>query len=218
MIDYASGNPKQLIEYSQKLINQNKLHWEKRLGALYSPLFKIKSLLRRINGDFSKEDQLRLACMCEPPLYFLNRGIMIPHAYGITLSADEIGADVQLGQNVTIGTSGRDMSVTDYTTGHKPIIGNLVRFYSGCVVSGKIRIGNNVIVTANTVVDKDVPDNSIVYGINVVKPLQEHHKQYLKNQLWHCKNTYHLVPGLVYINQKMYIDRDYAAKRDMLFL
>jgi serine acetyltransferase len=142
---------------------------------------------------------------------------MIPHAYGITLSADELGADIQLGQNVTIGTNGRDMAEGDNTTNHKPRIGNLVRFHAGCIISGRIRIGNNVIVAANAIVDKDVPDNSIVYGVNKIKPLQDYHMQYLKNQLWHCKNIYRLIPGLVYINRKMYIDKNYAEWRNGVF-
>ena len=36
--------------------------------------------------------------------------------------------------------------------------------YAGAVVAGKIRIGNNVRISANAFVRTDVPDNSIAYG------------------------------------------------------
>ena len=184
-----------------------------KYGILYKTWILLNDIKRHSCGDISKVDQLRLACYCEPPMYFLLRGIMIPHAYGVTLSVDEIGADCNIGQNVTIGTNARDMGISDYTTGHKPMLGHRVSCYTGSVISGHIRIGSNVIITANAFVDKDVPDNSVVYGINEIKPLQEHHSKYLKMVLWHCINIYKLVPGLIYKNQKLYIDEEYAKLR-----
>ena len=54
-----------------------------------------------------------------------------------------------------------------------PTIGDNVTIYSGAVVVGKIEIGNNVRIAANTVVRQDIPDNSLVYGnpatIKVIK-------------------------------------------------
>lgn len=46
-----------------------------------------------------------------------------------------------------------------------PIIGNNVRISKGAIVFGGITIGNNVIVGANAVVTKPVPDNAIVAGV-----------------------------------------------------
>ena len=48
--------------------------------------------------------------------------------------------------------------------GIKPVIGDNVRIYTGAVVAGRIRIGNNVTIAANSLVREDVPDNSLVYG------------------------------------------------------
>lgn len=61
-----------------------------------------------------------------------------------------------LQQNVTIGRKFRDEKV--------PVIGNDVYIGANSVVFGEITIGNNVIIGAGSVVDKDVPDNSTVFG------------------------------------------------------
>lgn len=46
-----------------------------------------------------------------------------------------------------------------------PVIGDNVRISAGARILGPVRIGNNVIIGANAVVVKDVPDNCIVAGI-----------------------------------------------------
>jgi serine O-acetyltransferase len=46
-----------------------------------------------------------------------------------------------------------------------PVIGDNVYIAAGSRVLGGIKIGNDVIIGANAVVIKDVPDNCIVAGI-----------------------------------------------------
>ena len=46
-----------------------------------------------------------------------------------------------------------------------PIIGDNVEICAGARILGPVRIGNNVIIGANAVVVKDVPDNCIVAGV-----------------------------------------------------
>ena len=46
-----------------------------------------------------------------------------------------------------------------------PIIGDNVKIATGAKVLGDITIGNNVIVGANAVVLKSVPDNAVVAGV-----------------------------------------------------
>ena len=147
---------------------------------------------------------------------------MIPHPFGITLSVDEIGADCQIGQNATLGTNSRDLPLgvspnrvgLTPTTGYKPKIGNLVRIYSGAIVSGDVRIGDRVIIAANAFVDKDVPNNSIVYGVNKVLPLKPHHRRSLLRQTYHCIKINKLIPGLVYKNEKLFIDMNWCEERN----
>ena len=66
----------------------------------------------------------------------------------------KMGDNCKLGQNVTIGGKG----------GGVPVLLNNVYIGGGSFVFGGITIGNNVTVGANSVVNKDVPDNAIVAG------------------------------------------------------
>lgn len=68
-----------------------------------------------------------------------------------------IGNNCMIGQGVTIGGKSGWWEV--------PKIGNNVEINAGARVIGPIIIGNNVIIGANAVVVKDVPNNCIVAGI-----------------------------------------------------
>lgn len=82
------------------------------------------------------------------------------HYSGIVVAGSaKIGENCTLHQNVSIGNG-----FSKTKSGH-PVIGNNVIVFPGAVIAGKVKVGNHVIVTANSVVTKDVPDNSIVGGI-----------------------------------------------------
>ncbi|TYK64778.1 serine O-acetyltransferase [Colwellia echini] len=70
------------------------------------------------------------------------------------------------GENVVIG---RNFTIVHSVTiagknGHFPVIGDNVYLGAGSCVLGGITIGNNVVVGANAVVTKDIPDNAVVVG------------------------------------------------------
>lgn len=86
----------------------------------------------------------------------IGSGLFLQHAFSTTVGAESIGRNCWINQQVTIG-------YTDATQG--PVIGDHVTIYAGAKVLGPIRIGNNVIVGANAVVVKNVPDDCVVVGI-----------------------------------------------------
>ncbi|MFT3790718.1 MAG: hypothetical protein QM741_06505 [Rudaea sp.] len=69
-----------------------------------------------------------------------------------------LGRNCAVGQGVTIGSKGAGKS------NGNPQIGDNVYIGAGAKVLGRIRVGNDVIVGANTVVVKDVPDRTRVVG------------------------------------------------------
>jgi len=99
-------------------------------------------------------------CPPMPTLYIYTKdigpGLFIQHGFASIISAEKIGRNCWINQQVTIGFS----NDTDC-----PIIGDNVIIYAGAKVLGKVRIGNNSIVGANAVVVKDVPENCTVVGV-----------------------------------------------------
>lgn len=87
-------------------------------------------------------------------------GLKFAHYGGIVIAGSSvIGKNCTLHQNVTIGNG---FSKDNF--GHSTIGDNVVIF-PGAVIAGNLKVGNHVLVLANSVVTKDVPDNSIVGGI-----------------------------------------------------
>ena len=87
-------------------------------------------------------------------------GLKFAHYGGIVIAGSSvIGKNCTLHQNVTIGNG-----FSQGNSGHSSIGDNVVIF-PGAVIAGNLKIGNHVLVLANSVVTKNVPDNSIVGGI-----------------------------------------------------
>ena len=90
----------------------------------------------------------------------IGRRFFIDHGMGVVIGeTTEIGDDVLLYQNVTLGGTGKDKEK------RHPTIGNHVVIGTGAKVLGDIRIGNHVKIGAGSVVVKPVPDYSTVVGI-----------------------------------------------------
>lgn len=70
-----------------------------------------------------------------------------------------IGNNCTIYHGVTLGGTGKDKYK------RHPDLGNNVVVGCGAKILGPIKIGNNVKIGANSVVLKDVPDNTTVVGI-----------------------------------------------------
>ncbi len=127
--------------------------------------------------------------MCSKAAIFLLFNSVVPYsaeigagskfAYGaigcVVHSHAVIGERVIIGQNTTIGRALDPDTV--------PTIGNDVYISAGARIVGRIKVGNNVIIGANAVVTKDVPDNCIVAGVpaRVLRTVDESIWDLLKN-------------------------------------
>lgn len=81
-------------------------------------------------------------------------GVKFDHPHGTHINAKFIGENFQTKHNVTIGSNRNKL----------PTIGSNVFVGCGACILGGINIGNNVRISANTVVVKNVPDNCLVVG------------------------------------------------------
>lgn len=82
-------------------------------------------------------------------------GLFLPHPYGITLATGvRIGRDVTLLSGVTIGTKAGD-------TSEVPMLGDRVIVYVGAVIAGGHTIGDDAVIGANAVVNRDLPAHAV---------------------------------------------------------
>ena len=97
----------------------------------------------------------------------IGKGLFIDHGMGVVIGETaEIGDDVLIYHGVTLGGTGKD------TGKRHPTVGNNVVIGCGAKVLGPINIGNNVKIGANSVVLKDVPDDSTTVGIPAVNKIK----------------------------------------------
>ncbi|HJX54200.1 MAG TPA: transferase [Polyangia bacterium] len=88
----------------------------------------------------------------------VGRRVRLGHHGCMVLGAGEIGDDVVIQHSVTLGLSRR------YDT-KVPKIGNRVEIGPGACIVGGIRVGDGSYIGPNTVVNRDVPENSVALGI-----------------------------------------------------
>lgn len=87
--------------------------------------------------------------------------ICFMHGHDIVIGSEVIiGKKCKVFNGVTLGNKDTESGVNEH-----PIIGDNCVISTGAKILGKITIGNNCIIGANSVVFVDVPDNSIAVGI-----------------------------------------------------
>ncbi len=88
-------------------------------------------------------------------------GLYIGHYGNIFIGGGvTIGKLVNISQEVSVGYGGRGQN-----WGRPRCIGDCVYIAPGAKIVGKITLGSNVVVGANSVVSKSIPDNAVVLGV-----------------------------------------------------
>ena len=105
----------------------------------------------------------RLLGLFYPPLSTLyleageiGGGLFLQHAFSTMVAAKSIGENCWINQQITIGYNGQ---------GEPPVIGDNVTITCGAKVLGEIHVGDHVVVGANAVVIRDVPEGCTVGGV-----------------------------------------------------
>jgi serine O-acetyltransferase len=124
-------------------------------------LYKFARLLYEKNGNYDLCTKLYLLnrMLNSVDLFFkikLPKYFLLGHGIGTILSSGSTyGNYLVVFQNSTIGVQ----------NGNYPEIGEKVIIYPNCVIAGKTTIGNNCVIGAGTVlINKNIPDNSIVHN------------------------------------------------------
>jgi len=131
-------------------------------------------------------------CYIEPPLHanwgkHTHLGDNVYANFNLTLVDDThiyIGDYVQIGHNVTIATAGhpiepqrRKKSIQFNIPVH---IGDNVWIGANSVILPGVTIGENSVIGAGSIVNKDIPNDVVAVGnpCRVLRPINEHDKEY----------------------------------------
>lgn len=114
-----------------------------KIGILFFPLNMIRK-------------RIALSMGFSIPLNVCGPGLSLPHLGPVIINgASHIGSNVRIHSCVVIGG----------TSDGAPCIGNNVYIGPGAKIFGKIIIGDNVVIGANSVVNKNVPSNCFICGV-----------------------------------------------------
>ncbi len=121
-------------------------HWAENLRVpVMGTLFRIAAMF------FQRFVQVLVGIYISPDAE-IGPGLTIHTPFGIIVGPNKIGAGLTIQSGVVIAAGTRG-------------IGDNVYFGAGAKVMGGAKIGNNVIVAANSLVLTDVPDNMTVLGV-----------------------------------------------------
>jgi len=103
----------------------------------------------------------------------------------------EVGDDVTITQDVTFITHDGGVGIfrreiQGINVFGKIIIGNNVFIGARTIFMPGIRVGNNVVIAAGSIVTKDIPDNCVVAGVpaKVIKSIDEYKKNVLLKAIY----------------------------------
>lgn len=114
-----------------------------------------KQLAYRINRKLIQKynTEIQLPAQIAP-------GLIVTHYLSVVINGCAvIGKNFKIRQNTTIGLSGRGSN-------HHPKINigdNVEVGANSCIIGDNLRIGNNVTIGAMSFINKDIPDDSIVF-------------------------------------------------------
>jgi serine O-acetyltransferase len=150
---------------------------------MFEKLVKINCYSRsKILKNIAKNLLEKLYC-CEINCIEIDKSTLFAHhARGSIVIATKICENVVIYQNVTIGINMKYNKINnEWENIGNPIICKNVVIADGAKILGPITIGENSVVAAGAIITKDIPANSIAYGVNQFKPKDTNY-DYMFNQ------------------------------------
>lgn len=157
-----------LVRHNDKRLSDDIVAWKHWKQIPFTSHFMVFLYLMSLYKEFRNIVYKRMGkwsyCVkwfCPPlsSLYIhcndIGGGLLIQHGFSTIITAQKIGDNAKIFQQVTIGYKGDKL----------PIIGNNVEICCGAKVLGGIYVGDNAVIGANAVVVKDVPEKAVMVGV-----------------------------------------------------
>lgn len=126
----------------------------------------------------------KLYC-CEINCAEMDKSVLFAHhGRGCTIVASKICENAVIFQNVSIGANLKYIKITnEWENVGNPIIVKNVIIADGAKILGPIVIGENSVIGAGAIITKNIPANSVAYGVNQFKPKDENYDFILNSNM-----------------------------------
>jgi serine O-acetyltransferase len=126
-------------------------------------LFRVSSRLHRAKLRTAARlvaavDTILFGCDLDP-VAVVGGGLVLPHPNGVAFGSVVIGAEARLMANVRLGGPGPLGAVTGI-----PRVGDECWFFDGAKVVAPVTVGDRSVISAGSVVGRDVPADAVVAG------------------------------------------------------
>lgn len=175
---------KEYLEADKKALGINNLNYKRKLILFFFPdyIFSFQKTLRKLeyytnckNGVFSKIYRLYLKYKFRKlsvklgfsiPINVFGPGLAIVHYGTIVINANaKVGKNCRIHACTNIGASGGKPEA--------PQIGDNVYIGPGAKIYGNIKLGNNIAIGANAVVNKSFEEDNIMLAGNPAQKIKE---------------------------------------------
>ncbi len=124
---------------------------------------------------------------CEINCVEMDKSVLFAHhGRGCTIVATKICENVVIFQNVSIGANLKYYKISkEWENIGNPIIAKNVIIADGAKILGPIAIGENSVIGAGSIITKDIPPNSVAFGVNKFKPKDENYDLIFNSNMIH---------------------------------
>ena len=129
--------------------------------------------INRLRAKILYNKNLRdFSCFISPTIT-IGKNLYIAHPFGIAIGKTTIiGDNCRIYPKATVAAriiGDKELHESGEKRRHAKI-GNNCMLGAGCMLIGRIEIGDNVTIAARAIVTKDVPANSVVKNVNEIRP------------------------------------------------
>ena len=138
----------------------------------FEELLKINCFSRNPKEQQKAAEFLEKYYCCEIHCTEIDKSVLFAHhAKGCTIVAAKLSKGVVIYQNVTIGSNLKyNKSKEEWENIGSPILDENVIVCDGAKILGPVTIGRNTVVAAGAIITRNIPEDSIAFGINQFKP------------------------------------------------